>query len=131
ERAVAVSWINPAYETRIPELLRDSDPRVRFVAIQWIGEEKLQNIWKKEGDEIEKRLATRQELEAFLATSAVLSDEKYDPRKEAPGEEFVVKMLLDKKTSPERQAFLLRMLRADHPAITDALLQKWIEGDNA
>jgi putative membrane-bound dehydrogenase-like protein len=120
-----------AGQKRIPELLKDSDPLVRFVAIKWIGESKLKDVWNEVKDDLEKRLATRQELEAFLATSAFLSDEKYDPGKEAPGEEFVVKMLLDKKTSPERQAFLLRMLRADHPALSDARLQQWIEGKDA
>lgn len=115
----------------LPEMLHDSDPRVRFVAIQWVGEERLKDVWQQFKSDVERNLTTRQELEAFLATSAFLSDEKYDPGKEAPGEEFVVKMLLDKKTSPERQAFLLRMLRADHPALSDARLQQWIEGDNA
>lgn len=121
-----------AGQKRITELLKDSDPLVRFVAIKWIGESKLKDVWNEVKDDLEKRLATRQELEAYLATSAFLSDDDdYDPGKEAPGEEFVVKMLLDKKTSPERQVFLLRMLRADHPALTDALLKQWIEGDNA
>lgn len=120
-----------AGQRRIPELLKDSDPLVRFVAIKWIGESKLKDVWNEVKDDLEKRLATRQELEAFLATSAFLADEKYDPGQEAPGEEFVVKMLLDKKTSPERQAFLLRMLRADHLAITDERLQKWVEGEDA
>lgn len=117
-----------AGQKRIPELLQDSDPLLRFVAIKWIGESKLKDVWNDVKDDLERRLATRQELEAYLATSAFLSDEKYDPGKEAPGEEFVVKMLLDKKTSPERQAFLLRMLRADHPALNDTRLKEWIEG---
>lgn len=119
-------------QKRIAELLKDSDPLVRFVAIKWIGESRLKDVWKELKEDLENRLATRQELEAYLATSAFLSDDDdYDPGKEAPGEEFVVKMLLDKKTSPERQAFLLRMLRADHPALTDARLQQWIEGKDA
>jgi putative membrane-bound dehydrogenase-like protein len=121
----------PAGQKRIPELLSDSDPLVRFVAIKWIGEERLKDVWNQVKDDLEKRLSTRQELEAFLATSAFIADEKYDPGKESRGEEFVVKMLLDKNTTPERQAFLLRMLRADHPALTDDLLKKYLEGENA
>jgi putative membrane-bound dehydrogenase-like protein len=121
----------PTCQKQIPKLLADSDPLVRFVAIKWIGEQRLKDVWNNVKDDVEKRLATRQELEAFLATSAFLSDEKYDPGKEARGEEFVVKILLDKNTSAERQAFLLRMLRADHPALSDDLLKKYIEGDNA
>ncbi len=120
----------PAGKKRIPELLNDTDPLVRFVAIKWIGEERLKEVWAAVKEDLEKQLATRQELEAFLATSAFLAEDKYDPGKESPGEEFVAKMLLDKNTSPQRQAFLLRMLRADHPAITAELLQKWIEGEN-
>lgn len=116
-------------QERIPELLADANPRVRFVAIQWIGEEKLNDIWATVKDDVEKRATTRQELEAIFATSALL--EKYDPGKESRGEEFIVKMLLDPKTSKERQAFLLRMLRADHPAITEERLKTWFEGGNA
>jgi len=115
---------------QIPEMLHDPDPRVRFVAIQWIGEERLKDVWQTWKGELEKNLATRQELEAFLATSAFLSDEKYDPGKEAPGEEFVVKMLLDKNTRPERQAFLLRMLPAGYPEVKPDQLNAWFKSDS-
>jgi putative membrane-bound dehydrogenase-like protein len=120
-----------AGQKRLPELLADADPRVRFVAVQWIGEERLKDVWSTVKDDVERRIATRQELEAFFATSAFLSSERYDPGQESRGEEFVAKMLLDRKTTPDRQAFLLRMLRADHPALTEERLQRWFASDNA
>jgi putative membrane-bound dehydrogenase-like protein len=118
-----------AGQKRLPELLRDTNPWVRFVAIQWIGEERLGDVWSQVKDELEQRLSTRQELEAYLATSALLS-ESYQPGQETRGEEFIAKMLLAPKTPPDRQALLLRMLRVDHPALSNDRLQQWFQGEN-
>jgi putative heme-binding domain-containing protein len=118
-----------AGQKRLPDLLTDSDPRVRFVAIQWIGEERLGEVWSQVKDELEQRLSTRQELEAYLATSAFLS-KSYNPGQEARGEEFVAEMLLDKNTSPERRAFLLRMLPPESKSVAENQLQQWLASDS-
>ena len=53
------------------------------------------------------------------------------PTDEVPGEQYVLRILLDKKSTAEVKRRALRTLRPNHPELTLDLLRKLIEGDDA
>ncbi len=118
----------PKYVTlaqeQLPKLLASKDQRVRLLAVVWIGDQRLRQYLPDLEKMVSTNVDSRQLFEACLAAIDLLQDKPYDPGKESPGEEYVVKMLEAGKASPEMQRFALRTLRADHPALSKGLLVK-------
>ncbi|MFO0902566.1 MAG: PVC-type heme-binding CxxCH protein [Pirellulales bacterium] len=115
----------------ISRLLRDDDPRVRFVGVQWIGELQLQSLRADLVETLRTRAATRQLFEACLAALERLDGVSRKPTDELPGEQYVVQLLLDDATPLEVRRLALRMLRPDHPALKLDLLRSFLAHDDA
>lgn len=116
-------------QAELPRLLQSKDERVRMLAVAWIGDQKLKQYLPSLEQMIQENVNSRQLFEVCLAAIDQLQDKAYDPGKESPGEEYVVKMLEAGKASPEMQRFALRTLRADHPALGKGLLVKLLGGN--
>jgi putative membrane-bound dehydrogenase-like protein len=111
----------------LPKLLADKDPTVRFLAIQWIGEENLREYRPQVEQALTAGDSTRQLFEACLAALERLDGVVRSPREEAPGEAYVLRVLLDENASPVLRRRALRTLRPDHPQLTMGLLLKLLQ----
>lgn len=124
---VALLWRysdNPKAVTRIKQLLQDPDPAVRFVAVQWVGEEKL----VEHTDEVRAILGhgttTRLLFSASLAALERLDGGTRKPTDEWKAEDYIVRVLLDEKSAPAVRRQALRTLRPSHPDLTIDFLRK-------
>lgn len=123
--------LGAAGEPLIPKMLRDEEAPVRFLAIQWIGEEGLVKLRPELESALQTRANSRLLFESCLAALERLDGVSRRPTDEVPGEQYVVRILLDTKSTPEVRRRALRTLRPDHPELTLDLLRTLIEGDDA
>ncbi|HEV3204762.1 MAG TPA: PVC-type heme-binding CxxCH protein, partial [Gemmataceae bacterium] len=119
---------NDEAKKEIPHFLADPDPTVRRAAIQWVGEERLDEFGSLLRASASRHPITRDLVEAFLATNQLLAGEKRKPAEEISGEEYIVKIIQDLNQPPAFLAVGLRMIRPDHPALKVELLQKFFQG---
>jgi putative membrane-bound dehydrogenase-like protein len=115
----------------IPQLLKDSDPAVRFLAVQWIGEERLTTLRPQLEETLRERATTRQLFEGCLAALEMIDGTKRSPTDEWLGEQYVVRMLLDPQAAPTVRRQALRTLRPSHPELTLARLEKLLADEDA
>ena len=115
---------DPAAREMLPKLLRDSDPRVRFVAVQWIGEEGLKEYRENVADLLSAGSLTPDLLRACLATLELLDGRRRGD--EWTGADYALGLLQDDKASATVRRLALRMLPADDPKLTTAMLQSLI-----
>ena len=108
----------------IPQLLVDPDPSVRFIAVQWIGEERLVNWRAKLEETLRDRASTRQLFEGCLAALEMLDGAKRSPTDEWQGEQYVVRILRDPQATVAVRRQALRTLRPNHPELTLARLEQ-------
>jgi putative membrane-bound dehydrogenase-like protein len=120
---------DPKAEAILPKAMADPDPDVRFLAIEWVGEERLARY----RDDLVKTLAsgasTRLLFESVLAALERIDVGVKEFHQEFAGEEYVAKVLLDPKMPANVRRRALRMLRPDHPALTLDRLKIWIDDD--
>jgi len=116
----------PEARALLPRFLADSDPSIRFAAIQWIGEHRLESYRPQLLASLTAGSATRELFEATLAALEQLDGRRRDPRNELAGEEYIVRLLKDPRTPLAVLRRGLRMLRPDHPALTLALLRRFL-----
>jgi putative membrane-bound dehydrogenase-like protein len=114
----------------IPAALNDADPDVRFLAVQWIGEEKLDQYREPLRDGLVSRAPTRSLFEAYLAALERLDAPPRGPRDEQAGESYVAALVTDPKTPPTVLRRALRMLRPDHPALTLSRMRSFLKSDD-
>lgn len=112
-------------EKFLPTFLSDADPSVRFAAIQWVGEERLSQFRAPLEASLAAGPATARLFGGYLAALERLEGVVRTPGDEWAGEQFIVRALDDPATSPAVRRWSLRMLRADHPALTLARLQQF------
>lgn len=105
-------------EDAVPDALKDPDPDVRFVAIQWIGEAGLSQYREALFEILAAPATTRPIFEASLAALERLDGKPRNVRDELPGEGYVAALVADAKTPPAILKRALGMLRADHPVLT-------------
>jgi putative heme-binding domain-containing protein len=98
--------------------LADSDPSVRFVAVQWVGEERLERFRVGLREGLSSGSATRQLFEAYLVALERLDGTLRDARDEQAGEGYIAALVADPKTPASVLLRGLRMLRPDHPALS-------------
>lgn len=115
----------------IPQMLQDADPAVRFVAVQWIGEESLTAYRDPLTETLHKRADSRLLFESCLAALERLDGVNRKPTDEVPGEQYVLRLLVDEKTPAEVRRRALRTLRPEHPGLTLELLKKQLASDDA
>ncbi len=114
----------------IPRALADPDLSVRFVAIRWIGEERLEKYRPALREGIATGAVTRQLFESYLAALERLDGVARDPSNEAPGENYVSALLTDPKTPPAVLRRALRVLRPDHPSLTFDRLSAFLKASD-
>lgn len=127
EYAVAMRKTTPQDSAkRIPELLADSDWRVRFVAIQWIGEDRLKQFESALRENLQEHSSRREEMEATLVALRMLADEETKTQDEQGADSIVLKMVLDEQLPAFSRARALRYLKPDHPKLTTVVLKAFL-----
>ncbi len=128
EWAVAMRRNTPKdADRRIPQLLADADWRVRFVGIEWIGEEKLKQHEGLLRENLQKHSARREEMEATLVALRMLAGEETKSQDEQGADSIVLKMVLNEELPAYTRARSLRYLRPDHPKLTLGVLQSYLD----
>jgi putative membrane-bound dehydrogenase-like protein len=127
EWAVAMRRKTPREASRrIPEILADTDWLVRFVGIQWIGEERLTEFENLLRENLQKNASRREEMEATLVALKMLAGEETKTQDEQGADAIVLKMVLDEASAAYSRARALRYLRPDHPKLTIELLKGFL-----
>ena len=118
----------------VPDLLASTDPRLQLVGLLWLSEipPKLAapELWRVESL-IQREGISRQAFEVAVALLDRLGGAAVDPKQEASGDVFVLKLLQNEKVSPATRRFAIRSLRPDHPALTTELLAKLLADEQS
>jgi len=110
------------------EFLRDSDEEVRFLAVKWIADDKLQGCRK----DIEKAMTDpKLSVRMYLACATALARLDGQEVSETRLADYFAKRLDDDKTPAALRAMLLRQVPATHPKLTVELLAKLLKTDDA
>ncbi len=102
----------------VPKFLEDSDPTIRFAAIQWVGEQRLAAYRPQLLGGLSSGTATREVFEGTLAALEMLDAKKRSPRDEASGDDYIAALLTDPRTPDAVIRRGLRLLRPDHPVLS-------------
>ncbi len=109
----------PEAITVLPEFLSDPDPRIRFAAIQWVGEHQLTQFRAQLEAALASTAETRDLFGATLAALERLDGKTRGLQDEIAGEEYVAALLKNPRTPTAVRQQALRMLRPDHPVAHD------------
>lgn len=121
---------NPAARKRLPQLLADSDPAVRFAAVQWVAEAGLSEFREQIVAGLQRGATTRSLFEAYLAALERLGGAKRGAKDEWSGEQYVLELIVSTDTPPAVRARALRALRPDHPGLTSAVISRLIDAND-
>jgi len=108
----------PGGSKLLASFLKDTDPDVRFAAVQWVGEERLTEFRDQLTAALAVGPATERIFGGYLAALERLDGVQREPSDEWAGEQYIVRALENQETSPEARRWALRMLRPDHPLLT-------------
>jgi len=100
------------------KLLADADPDVRFLALQWIGEERLTQYHDQLAHVLQAGPTSARLFAAYLAALERTSGVQRGANDEWAGEQYIAQALLEPKTPPAVRRWALRTLRPDHPALS-------------
>jgi putative membrane-bound dehydrogenase-like protein len=117
----------PEARALLPKFLADSDLSIRFAAIQWVGEHRLEAFRPQLMAALASTAATRELFEGTLAALDRLDVRRDNPRDELAGEDYIVSLLKNPRTPAPVTRRGLRMLRPDHPALTSSLLKRFLD----
>jgi putative membrane-bound dehydrogenase-like protein len=117
-------------ETALPALLRDTDPAVRFAAIQWVGEARLRPFRDDLHAALAAGPATGRLFAGYLAALERLDGVVRTAEDEWAGEQYIVRALEDKRTPSEVMRWSLRMLRPNHPLLSIDRLRSYLASDD-
>ncbi|MDF1861224.1 MAG: hypothetical protein P1U87_13490 [Verrucomicrobiales bacterium] len=99
-----------AARSQIPELLRDSDEDVCFVAVKWIADEKLTAFRRQLLEQLDRPALSQTLLFAILAAEQTLNGGKPSDR---PNSRQLRAIFNDPNRSPALRALALKLLPAD------------------
>jgi putative membrane-bound dehydrogenase-like protein len=119
-------WDRPEARALLPKFLADADPSIRFAAIQWVGEHRLEAFRSQLLAGLASTATTRELFEGTLAALDRLDVRRDNPRDELTGEDYIVSLLKDPKTPASVIRRGLRMLRPNHPALTANLIRRFL-----
>jgi len=110
----------------LAQFLKDSDPEVRRTAIQWVGEERLQQFGDQLPAAAARTPASRDLFRALLASRHLLAGrpENADPI----DENYLAQVVGDAGQPSAFRVVALQMLRPDHPALSTVRLGKLLTG---
>jgi putative membrane-bound dehydrogenase-like protein len=117
-------------QTPLAKLLRDEDPLVRFAAVQWVAEAKLEAYREQIVAGLGAGATTRQLFEACLAALERLDGSIHGSKDESSGDQYVLRLAQDPKTVPAVRARAIRSLSPDNPALTTEMLLKLVDADD-
>jgi putative membrane-bound dehydrogenase-like protein len=109
----------PEGTRRLQKFLNDADEDVRFLAIKWIADHKLDEFRPKLAEMLKDRALN---VRLFFACSAALA--RLDDREvsEAKMADYFLNRLKDEKSPPALRVLALQMVPASHPKLTLDLL---------
>src|SRR5262249_45756914 len=90
---------------------------IRFAAIQWVGEHRLESYRARLLAGLTSGSATRELFEATLAALEQFDGPRRDPRNELAGEGYIARLLEDPRTPLARSPRRPGMPRPDHRAL--------------
>lgn len=108
----------PEARAVVAQALADPDPSVRFVAVEWIGEERLTEFKDALRGTLADSALTRSLFEAALAALERLDGRRRTLAEEVGGQDYIAALVVDPHTAPRVLRRALRSLRPDHPALT-------------
>lgn len=111
----------------LAQFLSDADPLVRFAAIEWVGEDRLEAFRPQLLAALASPSVTRNQFEACLAALELLDRKLRAPTDEVAGEDYIANLLWKPDTPAPVLRRGLRMLRPDHPALTTKLLERLLK----
>jgi putative membrane-bound dehydrogenase-like protein len=117
---------SPDTRGRMKRFLADPDPAIHFAAIQWVGEQRLVEYRPQLLEGLSSAKVSRQVFEGTLAALEMLDGKQRGPREEVAGEDFIAALLTDAKTPAVVLRRGLRLLRPDHPGLTQALIKRFL-----
>ena len=91
---------DPKAIAAIPRFLTDTDPDIRFAAVQWIGEHNLSQFRPQLMDVLGAGGVTKQLFEGTLAALERLDGKVRGPTQEVTGDRYVLEILV-KSTTPD------------------------------
>ena len=104
--------------TLLPAFLSDPDPTVRFCAVQWVGEERLDAYRPRVLALLQSGATTSQLFEACLAALDLLDGKSPASLDETGADSYIARLLLDENTSDDVRGRALRMLDPKHASVT-------------
>lgn len=111
----------------IARYLDGADVDIRFLAIQWIAEEKLVQYRPQLTDSLARPDLTPRLLVATLTALDMLDGGKPQSADHVGGRWYLEKLVFGEKTPASTRAMALRMLPADNPALKAEPLKKLLE----
>jgi putative membrane-bound dehydrogenase-like protein len=105
-------------ESVLPIALKDPDPRVRFTAIQWVGEGRLAQFRGDIERELSNPKTTADLFEASLASLEMLDGVTRKPRNEFSGADYALRLAGDPHAADAVRAMALRIVPLDHKGLT-------------
>jgi len=114
-------------ETVLPVALGDPDPRVRFTAIQWVGEARLRQFRGQIERQLSDSKTTADLFEASLASLEMLDGVKRSAKKEFAGADYALRLACDSQAADGVRASALRIVPLDHKGLTFSQMQHLIQ----
>jgi putative membrane-bound dehydrogenase-like protein len=120
---------NAAGRAALAKFLKDADPEVRRTAIQWIGEEKLQEFAERLQASATQAPVTPVLFQALMASKHLLAGGK--PDAEPIDENFLAGVIVDAGQPAAFRVLALQMLRPNHSAMAAAKLSELLTAPDA
>jgi putative membrane-bound dehydrogenase-like protein len=114
-------------QTVLPNALKDPDPRVRFTAIQWVGEARLAQFRGEIERELSNPKTTADLFEASLASLEMLDGVKRKAKNEFSGADYALRLACDQKAADGVRAMALRIVPLDHKGLTFSQMKELIQ----
>jgi putative membrane-bound dehydrogenase-like protein len=118
-----------AGRTALVRFLKDADPEVRRTAIQWIGEEKLQEFADRLQASATQAPVTPSLFQALMASKHLLGGGK--PDAEPIDEKLLAGVIADSGQPATFRVLAVQMLRPNHPAVAAAKLSELLTAKDA
>lgn len=117
----------PNVDAVLPQFLTDDDPRVRFLAVKWIADEKLDR-WRSHLD----AMLARPDLTPDLYRAVMSAIDRLDgrPAADRPADPQLLATLIDEQMTPAVRATALRLMRPEQPKLTTELLAPLIDASD-
>jgi putative membrane-bound dehydrogenase-like protein len=128
QRIVAPDGIAGFNRYWVDNFLSDSDEEVRFLAVKWIADEKLERYRK----DVEKAMTDpKVSVRMYMAYATALARLDGQEVSETRLADYFVQRLVDDSTPPALRAMLLRQVPGTHPKLAIDLLAKLLKSDDA